>query len=204
MNWKNAYLHFKKICIHKYWVFVYCHKAGITWRWIKHDLSKFNPIEFVESVKYYQGNKSPIDACKKDKGVSYAWMHHKGRNDHHYEYWQDNFDNGGNPVEMPYDCAVEMLCDYIGAAKAYLEKDFSYRKEFLWFIDKLNKNPAIHIKTAAFIYSALKLLFQEEALGNNPEEKLKNMYLVRLYVVTSEVTKESFAEYRAKHDIKEW
>lgn len=97
----NIFKHFKKICIHKYWVFYYCCKAGIPLQGLVHDLSKFSTTEFWESVKYYQGTSSPIDACKKANGWSAAWMHHKGRNKHHYEYWQDNFDNGGNPIEMP-------------------------------------------------------------------------------------------------------
>ena len=81
---KNSLKHFKKICIHKYWVAHYCFKCGLYWRGIKHDMSKFSPIEFWESVKYYQGDRSPIDAAKEDKGWSAAWMHHKGRNTHHY------------------------------------------------------------------------------------------------------------------------
>lgn len=95
----NTFRHFKKVCTHKHWVFYYCCKVGIPFQGLVHDLSKFSPTEFWESVKYYQGTSSPIDACKKENGWSAAWMHHKGRNKHHYEYWQDNFDNGGNPIE---------------------------------------------------------------------------------------------------------
>ena len=72
MKIKNCFLHFKKICIHKYWVGYYCFKLGIPWRGIKHDLSKFSPIEFWESVEYYQGTSSTIDACNTDKGWSKA------------------------------------------------------------------------------------------------------------------------------------
>lgn len=96
MKLKNVFRHFKKICVHKYWVFYYCCKVGISIQGLLHDMSKFSPTEFWESVKYYQGNISPIDACKKENGWSSAWMHHKGKNKHHYEYWQDDFDNGGN------------------------------------------------------------------------------------------------------------
>lgn len=74
----NTFKHFKKICIHKYWVFYYCCKAGIPFQGLIHDLSKFSPTEFIESIKYYQGTSSPIDACKKDKGWSAAWMHPNG------------------------------------------------------------------------------------------------------------------------------
>ena len=148
---KNTFRHLGKILKHKYWVFYYCCKAGIPWRGIKHDMSKFSPTEFWESVRYYQGNRSPIDACKEDKGVSKAWMHHKGRNRHHYEYWVDNFDKGGIPVQMPYKDAVEMLCDYLGAGRAYMGKDFTYFKELQWFDKKCEKPLAMHPKTKVFI-----------------------------------------------------
>lgn len=124
--------HLKTICKHKYWVFYYCCKAGIPWRGLVHDFSKFSPTEFFESVKYYQGTSSPIDVCKKDKGWSAAWMHHKGRNRHHFEYWWDN--NG--PVKMPYKDALELICDYLGAGRAYQGRNFSYRSELEWWENK--------------------------------------------------------------------
>ena len=73
-----------------------------------HDWSKFHPVEFFESVKYYQGISSPIPFCKLVNGVSYAWQHHKGHNPHHYEYWVDNLD-GGHPTYhlMPYEYVME-------------------------------------------------------------------------------------------------
>lgn len=158
----NSFKHLKKIIQHKYWVFVYCSKCGIIWRGIKHDLSKFSITEFFESVKYYKGTSSPIDECKKINGVSYAWMHHKGRNDHHYEYWVDNLDNGGTPTRMPYKCAVEMLCDFLAASRAYNGKSFTYEGTLQWWLNKLNSNPAIHYSTQYFISSILFDLFGEE------------------------------------------
>lgn len=141
--------HFKTVCKHKYYVFLFCRECGITWRGIKHDLSKFTPTEFLESVKYYTGTRSPIDKCKEINGVSYAWMHHKGRNDHHREYWVDNVDNGGVAIDMPFECAVEMICDHLGAGKAYHGKNFSFIDEFKWYNNLLEKNiklPHPHIK----------------------------------------------------------
>lgn len=111
----------------------YCFHYGLIWRGIKHDFSKFSPIEFFESAKYYNGTHSPIDECKKDKGYSKAWLHHKGRNSHHYEYWQDNFDNGGTPLCMPFNDTLEMLCDYLAAGCAYMGKNFSYAAESDWW-----------------------------------------------------------------------
>lgn len=125
---------------------------------------------FGESVKYYQGNISPIDACKKENGWSSAWMHHKGINKHHYEYWQDNFDNGGTPIEMPIKYKKEMLCDYLGAGRAYYGKDFTYMKEYDWWQNKMKKPLAMHPNDKAFITMWLSKLVNE---GNVIFRKLR-------------------------------
>lgn len=69
----NTFRHFKKVCTHKHWVFYYCCKVGIPFQGLVHDLSKFSPTEFWESVKYYQGTSSPIDACKKEEWMVHIW-----------------------------------------------------------------------------------------------------------------------------------
>lgn len=112
--------HFKTVCIHKYFVFKECAACGILWQGIIHDLSKFGPTEFVSSAKHFQGNRSPIEAEKEEGGYSKAWLHHKGCNKHHWEYWTDFSDNGDIIAnEIPYKYVVEMVCDWIGAGKAY-------------------------------------------------------------------------------------
>lgn len=175
MKIKNAFLHFKKICIHKYWVGKYCFRMGLYWQGITHDLSKFSPVEFFESVKYYQGTRSPIDACKEVNGYSMGWFHHRGRNLHHYEYWQDNFDKGGEPVLMPKKYAVEMLCDYLGAAKAYAGKDFTMESEWNWWLNKKSKGIAMHQSTIKFIDICLESakIFGENCLT---KENVDNFY----------------------------
>lgn len=112
--------HFKTVCIHKYFVFIECAACGILWQGIIHDFSKFGPTEFVSSAKHFQGNRSPIEAEKDAVGYSKAWLHHKGRNKHHWEYWTD-FSESGDIIanEIPYKYVVEMVCDWIGAGKAY-------------------------------------------------------------------------------------
>lgn len=162
MKLTNAFKHFIKICKHKYWVGYYCFKAGIPWRGIKHDMSKFSPTEFWESVKYYKGDSSPIDACKKENGWSKAWQHHKGRNDHHYEYWQDNFDNGGNLILMPKECAIELVCDYLGAGRAYQGKNFTYAGEYKWWVAKRKKPIAMHPKIKEFVEYVMQSCWADE------------------------------------------
>jgi len=156
--------HLKTVLTHKWWVFYYCCKAGIPFRGLIHDLSKFSPIEFWESVKYYQGGSSPINACKADKGYSLAWQHHKGRNPHHYEYWVDYLDNGGKPIMMPYKYAVEMICDYLAAARVYsnnMGKAFSYEAEYEWWLKK-KEVAKMHEETKRFITDVFNFLKDEE------------------------------------------
>ena len=146
----NSLEHLKKILIHKWWVFYYCCKCGLIWQGLKHDMSKFSPTEFLESIKYYKGIFSPIDACKKENGYSMAWQHHKGRNPHHYEYWTDNYDSGTTCIKMPYKYATEMFCDYIGAAHAYMGEDFSWKAEIKWWKNK-RSTAKMHPKTQEYI-----------------------------------------------------
>ena len=176
----NFYNHFKKVCKHKYWVGYYCFKAGIPWRGIKHDMSKFSPVEFLESVKYYQGNRSPIDRCKEVNGWSKAWQHHKGRNDHHYEYFIDNLDHGGKPLKMPPECAIEMLCDYLGAGRAYSGDLFSYADELKWWKNKSQNPLAMHPVTKMFISFKLTKIAKAEASEDFNLKKLLNNRRLRL------------------------
>ena len=159
MNYVQKFFgHLKTVTKHKYWVWYYMCKCGHGWRGLWHDMSKFSPVEFWESVKYYSGTRSPIDACKEDKGVSMAWMHHKGRNPHHYEYWMDNFDKGGEPKEMPAKYKVEMICDYLGAARAYMGKYFSYCAEYEWWQKKLSLPRSQHQNDKDFVSAVLYYL----------------------------------------------
>ena len=183
---KNVFAHLHKILVHKYWVAHYCFKAGLYWQGIVHDLSKFSPTEFWESVRYYQGTSSPIPVAKAEKGYSVAWQHHKGRNPHHYEYWTDNYDSGTTCIEMPYKYAVELICDWLGAARAYLGKEFSYTKEYMWWMKK-RQVAKIHPHTVNFIsavFETLARLEQDEIpvlKGTTPDEYFSKRFLKVLY-----------------------
>lgn len=147
MDFKN---HLKTVMNHKKEVFKLCCVAGIPLQGITHDLSKFSPTEFWESAKYYQGNRSPISACKEDKGYSDAWQHHKGRNKHHWEYWVDKLSDGGVPIQMPYKYAVEMVCDIISASKTYNGANFRQDIPYSYFVENVS-NRMIHPKTNRFV-----------------------------------------------------
>lgn len=123
MKLSNLFKHLSLVLRHKWRVFINCAKCGLVWRGLVHDLSKFSPSEFFESVKYYQGNRSPLGVCRKVNGYSAAWLHHKGRNKHHIEYWTDR-ECEVQPL-MPYKYAVECACDKLAATRIYAGKNYS-------------------------------------------------------------------------------
>ena len=155
---RNIFGHLKTILIHKWWVFYYCCKFGISLQGITHDLSKFSPTEFLESIKFYQGGKSsPIPAAKKAQGYSLAWQHHKGRNKHHYEYWTDNYDSGTTCIKMPYKYVLELVADYLAAGRTYRGKDFTFVDEYEWWM-KCKDYRKIHKDTKQLITKILYML----------------------------------------------
>lgn len=169
--------HFVKVCKHKHYVRQYCWKLGLYKQGILHDISKFSPIEFWESVKYYQGDRSPIDACKEENRYSNAWLHHKGRNKHHYEYYIDNLDKGGTAIQIPFLDSVELICDCLGAGKAYMKNNFSYEKEYIWWLNKIKKPLLMHSQTKLFITIVLDELSSKSTNTNKILQK-DNLYKI--------------------------
>lgn len=103
-----------------------CFKVGLIKRGLLHDLSKYSPSEFIPGAKYFQGTRSPQARERELVGYSKAWLHHKGRNKHHFEYWTDCDANGDIvAVEMPPVYFAEMVCDRIAASKVYKGKDYN-------------------------------------------------------------------------------
>ena len=134
----KCFKHLKLVCRHKYYVFLASIECGIPIRGFFHDMSKFSPIEFLNSAKYYTGDRSPIDNEKDDKGYSYAWLHHRGHNPHHWEYWIDNLSDGGKPLRIPVKYVKEMVCDWIGSGKAYNGKEWTRSVPYQYFIKQYN------------------------------------------------------------------
>lgn len=124
ITFRKFFSHLHTVNKHRFKVFCLCCRAGIFWRGLVHDLSKYSPTEFLESARYYTNGYSPIMNCKKDKGYSEAWLHHKGRNKHHYEYWYDYETSLEMPV-MPYEYLIEMVCDTLAAGITYQGKKWT-------------------------------------------------------------------------------
>ena len=113
--------HLKTVSAHRHLVIVHCAKAGILGQGLIHDLSKYSPVEFLHGVAFYDGHHSPTEDERKAHGYSVAWMHHKGRNPHHWEYWTDisPTEHRYAAVPMPRHYLAEMICDRMAAGKTY-------------------------------------------------------------------------------------
>lgn len=186
---RKMYGHLKTIIKHRYYVRHYCFLAGIYWRGITHDLSKYSPVEFFESARYWNGHSSPINLAKKHQGISYAWLHHKGRNKHHYEYYFDNFDNGGIARLMPCKDFVESVCDMLGASLAYSDgnKTNVFRACKKYWNDHQMRGCAMNEKNQAMMdriwwdLSNIEAEFERGDTEETPENHLKHGYLQRIW-----------------------
>lgn len=157
----KAWKHFKTITHHRFLVMRGCFQVGLYRQGLFHDLSKYSPAEFLVGVKYYQGNRSPNNAEREDIGYSSAWLHHKGRNRHHYEYWIDystkEIPGGMAPAKMPEKYVVEMLMDRIAACKIYNGKNYTPKDPRAYYRRGREKAP-IHPQTKALLEKLLVML----------------------------------------------
>ena len=128
--------HFRVITKHRHKVVYNCFRAGIFWQGLLHDLSKYKPIEFFAGAKYFQGTRSPNEVERELFGYSKAWLHHKGRNRHHFEYWTDYNPKTKRvePVDMPDKYIIEMFCDRVAASKVYGGKNYDDEYALNYFL----------------------------------------------------------------------
>ena len=155
----NGHLH--TVNAHRRLVRKYCFKLGIYRQGLMHDLSKYSPSEFIPGVKYYQdGHRSPNNAQREDEGVSKAWLHHKGRNKHHFEYWIDYDVDGSRTVlagmKMPVKYVAEMFCDRIAASRIYNKEKYK-DSDPLDYIKGLG-HYIMHPETDALLHKLLQML----------------------------------------------
>lgn len=150
--------HLKTVNHHRRLVRKYCFRLGLYWQGLTHDLSKYAPIEFLAGAKYFQGNRSPNDAQRKEYGYSASWLHHKGRNRHHFEYWTDYGPDGIIGVEMPKKYVAEMFCDRIAASRVYLGEKYHDGSPYEFFLRGKEKNLLLHPKTEKLLEEILLVL----------------------------------------------
>ena len=157
MNIRNIWKHFKTITYHKILVMQGCFKIGLYKQGILHDLSKYSPSEFWVGVKYYQGTQSPNNAEREALGYSSAWLHHKGRNKHHWEYWLDFGVDGIYACKMPTNYVIEMFCDRVAASMIYQKEKYTDSSALEYYENGRGKI-LIHPETDALIHHLLKYL----------------------------------------------
>lgn len=151
--------HFKTITHHKKLVLQNAIRCGIPLRGLTHDLSKFSPTEFLPGICYYQGTRSPNEKERELFGYSRAWLHHKGRNRHHFEYWNDVNPKTKRyePVEMPLVDLKEMFCDRVAASKNYMKENYTDRSALEYFL-RGNAKSEMHPHTAYVLERWLRML----------------------------------------------
>lgn len=160
MKLRNIWGHFRTITMHKFRVMEGCFRVGLYKQGLLHDLSKYSPEEFIPGVIYYQGNRSPNAAEREARGFSAAWLHHKGRNKHHYEYWIDfTFDaaRGMAGNKMPLKYVIEMMMDRIAASKTYLGKEYTDAASWEYYV-RVRKAMIIAPETDRLLRKLLTLL----------------------------------------------
>lgn len=172
--------HFKTVGEHRRMVRQGCFRVGLYFQGLTHDLSKYSPSEFLTGAKYYQGYRSPNNAEREKKGYSEAWIHHKGRNKHHYEYWTDykasreGEEHAIIPVRMPKRYLVEMYVDRVAASAIYNKGHYTCDMPLKYY-RKGDYTLLMEEHTRADLERLLKML-----ASNGPEvteSYIRNVYL---------------------------
>lgn len=159
----KAWQHFKTINHHKFLVMKGCFRVGLYKQGLLHDMSKYTPTEFLVGCKYYQGTASPNNREREEKGYSSAWLHHKGRNRHHLEYWIDygvGTEKTMTGTRMPLKYVVEMFIDRVAACKNYQKEKYTDKSPWQYY-EKGRGNYMIHPDTQKLLEKLLSMLAEE-------------------------------------------
>ncbi|MCI5582999.1 MAG: DUF5662 family protein [Anaeroplasma sp.] len=172
--------HFNTITKHRLLVLRYCFKCGLIKQGLCHDLSKYSFVEFFNGAKYYQGTYSPNHNERLDKGYSEAWLHHKGRNKHHSEYWVEinPQTHKYEPVPMPIKYAIESVCDRIAASVIYNKKNYTKDIPLNYFYKELAFLP-MHENTKALMEELL--IYYRDHTDKEAFKYFKNIRKKKLY-----------------------
>ena len=154
--------HFKTITRHRHTVIAHSRRAGILFQGLRLDLSKYSPTEFIPGARFYCGDRSPNEEERTLYGYSAAWLHHKGRNRHHFEYWSDyNVKTKEfGPVPMPPKYIAEMFCDRVAASKIYQGKKYTDKHPLEYFMRSKGRRP-IDPNTSDMIEGLLRTLAED-------------------------------------------
>ena len=125
-------------------------------------MSKYSPTEFIPGAKYYVGYRSPNEGERELNGYSLAWIHHKGRNKHHFEYWTDYNTKSKvvEPVAIPVKYVAEMFCDRVAAGKIYNGDKYTDQSPLEYFLRAKGRR-VIHPDTSELLESLLTELSEK-------------------------------------------
>ena len=151
--------HFETITRHKLLVMKYCFECGLYQQGLTHDLSKYSPTEFIPGCIYYQGDHSPNEAEREARGYTSAWLHHKGRNKHHLEYWIDYSTTkaGLTGMKIPLRYVCEMVCDRVAASQIYLGDKYTDASAWEYY-QRSKDHYLMHPETRALLEKLLLML----------------------------------------------
>ena len=152
---QKTFHHLKTIGEHRSLVRKFCFQCGLYKQGLTHDLSKYSFAELIPSIRYYQGYRSPYTKEKELHGYSLGWLHHKGCNKHHWEYWWDKIDGKWQAIQMPQQYVVESLCDRIAACKVYQKDKYTTASPLAYYVNS-NDEQNLHPKTADLLERLLR------------------------------------------------
>ncbi len=201
--------HFRTITHHRHQVMINCIRAGIGFQGMFHDLSKYMPEEFIAGALHYQGTRSPNEGEREEYGYSKAWMHHKGRNKHHFEYWTDYSKETRQlqPVLMPKRYVIEMFCDRMAASQTYNGKNYKDTDPLNYFlggkkvrvmhpmteaeIEIIIRILALEGSSAAFSYTRRWLKSKGHMIPRPSSSQMANKEIAELYKRTRSLTRKN-------------
>lgn len=156
----KAWQHFKTITHHRHLVMAGCFKLGLYKQGLLHDLSKYSPTEFFSGVKYWTGKESPNNGERRQTGLSLSWLHHKGRNKHHIEYWIDYSFGNESPIagmKIPIKYIVEMFVDRVSACKNYQRENYKEDSALKYFL-RGKEHTVMHPESMELLEKLLQML----------------------------------------------
>ena len=173
----NLIKHLALVNKHRFIVCKLCFKSGIYYQGMTHDLSKYSKVELLESIKYYNGKKSPITIAREVQGYSKAYVHHRNVNKHHPEYWIDEY--GSNIPKIPYKYMIEMICDMIAASLTYNKDTYTNDLPLKYWLEKKDL-VKMHAKSKEMITDIL--------------------FLVKENGIKKTISRKTFKEYKSKYN----
>ena len=122
--------------------------SDMTVRILKHDMSKYEKIEFDGYRQYFY----PEPGEEKNKALfDVAWKHHYTVNDHHPEHYYTK--DGERAREMPIKAVCEMLCDWLAMSIKF------HSSPVRWYEKHQKETPFIfHPNTEALIDEYLPIV----------------------------------------------